>query len=60
MDDALPSVDPLSTTVIDDPLTLSSCALTASRQSSVCWRPFQLTMMISTAAPLRTFLQCGA
>ena len=53
----LPSVDPLSTSVIAAPSTSASCAETASRQASVSLRPFQLTMMTSTA--IRTCLRCG-
>src|SRR6184192_3019323 len=53
----LPSVDALSTTVIAAPSTSLICAETACRQVSVSLRPFQLTMMTSTA--IRTRLRCG-
>src|SRR5688572_18629473 len=43
----LPSLDPLSTTVIVASSTSPSCAATASRHSSVSRRLFQLTTMIS-------------
>jgi hypothetical protein len=53
----LPSVDPLSTTVIAAPSTSAVCAETACRHARVSLRPFQLTMMTSTA--IRTRLRCG-
>ncbi len=55
----LPSVEPLSTTVIPVPATSPSCFDTAATQARVSSRLFQLTMMTS-ATLLRARLRCGA